>query len=308
MLDELIARDLMVEVSEQRLLQLRVDEGGDLLALLGEELHHGALRRLIATAEEGDDVLLEQLVVVGGEALELGGVHCRTGGRLGASACAAGASGRVQVVGACGEAWEFGAGHTQVLAVREGDDRLQRVEVALRIARALQEQREAAPGKEPCELARAAPRACQLLDVVDIERIELEAPLAALHALARACRGRGRAGALVAGATVSVSLARRLLGLDAQRRDLALQSADLLALLVHRLERAGHALLDGLRHCREELGVGERHRRDDHGERRSRATRCTRCLLYMHALPLPVTSARRRELKTRSQGCFWNFK
>ena len=109
-LDELIARDRMVEVSEQRLLQLRVDEGGDLLALLGEELHHGALRRLIATAEEGDDVLLEQLVVVGGEALELGGVHCRTGGRLGASACAAGASGRVQVVGACGEAWSSGQG------------------------------------------------------------------------------------------------------------------------------------------------------------------------------------------------------
>jgi hypothetical protein len=305
----------MVEVSEQRLLQLRVDEGGDLLALLGEELHHGALRRLIATAEEGDDVLLEQLVVVGGEALELGGVHCRTGGRLGASACAAGASGRVQVVGACGEAWEFGAGHTQVLAVREGDDRLQRVEVALRIARALQEQREAAPGKEPCELARAAPRACQLLDVVDIERIELEAPLAALHALARACRGRGRAGALVAGATVSVSLARRLLGLDAQRRDLALQSADLLALLVHRLERAGHALLDGLRHCREELGVGERHRRDDHGERRGREVysmfalgTCITAACFTALQRSPVTSARRRELKTRSQGCFWNFK
>ena len=247
--EEVRIRDVAVEVAAQRLLHHLVDCGGDLLALVGEERQHRALRGCVGTSEEGVDVGLERLVVLLGEARVHVSVHCRTGGRLGAS-------GRVR-----SEACEFGAGRTQggAGAVAEGDHRLQHVEVVLRVAHALREQLDARASKELRQLGCDAIHARQLAEVVHVEGVELEDPLAVEGAVARAwCLGR--AGAL-APATVSSIARRRWWHLEAHGGHLGLQLTNLLYLLGRAL---CHGLLNHLRHFGN-VDVGEPHVRESGG-------------------------------------------
>jgi hypothetical protein len=190
---EVGSRDVRVEFLEDRLAEARVDENGDLLALLGTEL-----RDLlpVATVEEGLDVPLQLGMIVGGKAVVLVLVHCRTrwqartSARVERGACAPGGLERDVRSGAARAArfgsWVAERERTQLVGAAEADDPLQQVVVAVRVGGALQEIVQPRPCKELGALRRVPPRAGEPLDVGEGYGIETETPLTRLHRRARA--------------------------------------------------------------------------------------------------------------------------